>query len=1134
MRMPLPVPPALSFVAVPPVAAAAQKFAAPPGAAPRLTGQPVGSDPYYYTTPRALDRVVSCHPTSPPVPPRSEGRDLPLRSEVSGCPVAEGRRLNPAAVTPPRGTAESRYSEASYRSHAPLESRYYVEGAQSLSQTERGLADLDMHSFEFDGKSPYTRGERRKLPEGEMGLESRNGGFPHHGPQRSAWVGRPDDRGERYRRERLEDDDFDRRPYASARPAYKQTGGPVQQRSPSYSPDRRARGRSGGREHAGWSYHAANGGRLPGAPPQRHLEGDRYQSKDPFHGSGYSSQSRDAGVPGRRPFLAENHRRGSCHPCAFYAVGRCRNGEECRNCHDEEHSDPRSPLFALDVLHRKGLCIVCIDFKKKGMCDDPDRAHGMLYCHHPQHCSSTGDYAEERRDNAAYSSGSGTRRAPADHSPKIRRPGGDWGDSHVSSGRCRQREDDYEDYSGRESARRRLQSPERSSRGYGSSARPDSGVSGGSKYMSPGKEDYCGRERGPGGGGSGVRTASLGLSRGVQPSNSRMHPPRACEERRCVPCAVFFAEGRCRQTDCSRCHEPCHGTASSSLFYQRVLHEMNRCEPCRAFADGCCPVNEAVCRFCHDPSHAGDRLPVLKSPSAPYYVSRRGPYEANPGRSAGGSSYRGGREDDSLRRREPLGGGRGGGADVGSRVAAGGDSDRSYPSRGPRVQRVERGGAAYGGAHPERCVPCLWYFQHVTGCGKGRSCTGCHHEDHRDPQSDLHPSKRLHVLGRCVPCRNHFKGICPRQAEACGFCHHEDHGNVVGSKDDGRAGEEERKEGTERKEHDGSRSHETRSSESGGQATECSVDARGNKEGEGCRAPATSELGEKAGGGETGGTGGSPDSREDKLTEKESGKEGDSKSARNATKTAVSYVRQRGQNEPRAHERGVCRPCAFYFIGPQGCLKRERCPDCHHADHANPHSSAHPSKLLHLKGTCRPCIPFQRGNCQKTPENCVYCHHSSHLDEVSQDRELGDRHADAVEENEQIDATEFPVQDLDDDPSCCQEDHPESSPSQQLSPGDSRHSSRRGGELGEAPPNGDQGKSGSSDGSEVGRVTEYTGVSLDQVKRPEQDAGDAKGNTGGEDASVADQSCPLDGPPRPYGDASQDPAVEEGAKDKSA
>ncbi|KFH13685.1 hypothetical protein TGVAND_212220 [Toxoplasma gondii VAND] len=976
-----------------------------------------------------------------------------------------------------------------------------------------------MHFLSCTDGKPHARGDRRNLLEEEMGLDSRNeGGFSHHASQRG-WVGRPDD-GEWYRRERGNSDDFDRRQHAASRSGdYTPSGGRMHMRGPSYSPDRRVQERSGGREYAGPVGYSSNGGGLPVGPSQRLLEGERYSSKDPFHGSAYSHPARDASDSLRRPLVAENHNRGTCHPCVFYAVGRCRNGGECRNCHEEEHSDTRSPLFALDVLHRKGLCIVCIDFKRKGICNDPDRAHRLLYCHHPQHRPNAGDFAEDRgRDSAACTAG--PRRALEDLSPKVYRSAGYWGEAHISAGRCRQREEEYDDCSGRESARRRLLSPELCSRGYGSSMRAYSGVAGGSKCMSPpGKDDYCGHERGTGGG-SGGRTASLCVGRGVQPPNSRLHPPRVCEERRCVPCSVFFSEGRCRRIDCARCHEPCHGSASSPLFYHRVLHDMNRCEPCRAFADGCCPLSDGACCFCHDRSHAGDRLSSLK-PAAMYYPARREPYEATSGRAAGGPSYRGAREVDSFRRREPLGVGRDG-LDKGSR---GGDSgDRNYASRGgPRVQRVERGGAALGGTHPDRCVPCLWYFQHVTGCGKGRACSGCHHEDHRDPQSDLHPSKRLHVLGRCVPCRNYFKGICPRQAEACGFCHHEEHRSMTGSKGE-RVREEERK---EQREQDGSRQEECGKTLGG---LGCSVETPRNKEGESRTVSVTSGSGEKVDKGEPGGPGESEEPREEeRKTEKEADKEGYSgKLAKNGgTKRAVHYVRQRGQNEPRAHERGVCRPCAFYFIGPQGCLKRDRCPDCHHADHANPHSSAHPSKLLHLKGTCRPCISFQRGTCTKAAENCVYCHHSSHLHEACDDRESGDKQ-ETMEESDQVDAAEFPVQDLGDGPVCCQEEQLENSPCCQQLPGESYPiSDKRGGESEETPVGGDRSKVCLCDEQEMDRGTESTDVVGDHETKPEQHAG-GKGNIG-DDETVAGHSCPLIVSPRPDDEADKALVTEEGA-----
>ncbi|PFH35863.1 hypothetical protein BESB_055140 [Besnoitia besnoiti] len=415
----------------------------------------------------------------------------------------------------------------------------------------------------------------------------------------------------------------------------------------------------------------------------------------------------------------------------------------------------------------------------------------------------------------------------------------------------------------------------------------------------------------------------------------------------------------------------------------------------------------------------GDRSGSTKPSVARFQASPRrgGPYDGAGGRAGGAPSYRRGWEEDGGRRKEPLATcpRRGGpGLEKSSRAAAGADAaDCGFGSRaGPRIQRADRGAAAVGGPHPDRCIPCLWYFQHVTGCGKGRSCTSCHHEDHRDPQSDLHPSKRLHALGRCVPCRNHFKGICPRRAEACGFCHQEEHRKALGAKESGdetvevvplapgapARRDEERKNSGERSP-EGSAPQKTDLGASGPGGDEELVIASSVSGSE-----KTVAHGEKAEAGQE---------KRDQETGKSDRKGEDHRAAKAGDKNAVHYVRQRGQNEPRAHERGVCRPCSFYFIGPQGCLKRERCPDCHHADHANPHSAAHPSKLLHLKGQCRPCIPFKRGTCAKSPENCVYCHHSSHLVE-GQDTASQQKQADVAESEGQPDTAEFPVQDLDD------------------------------------------------------------------------------------------------------------------------
>ncbi|PFH35864.1 hypothetical protein BESB_055150 [Besnoitia besnoiti] len=439
-----------------------------------------------------------------------------------GSAHSEGRDSSADAVYAPASPCSYRaHSSSAYASQArdsgpppPLGERRGAGGPQSR-RYDAGFADRsatlspakdpcanNMGSPPFGGSRPaYSRSGWPNPQPNSGGGRGPGGSRPqYHRAPRDVWMAGEEDRGGRTRRERYSEDEREEalefiRPPAPTRPVgypNKTVGGGgrgVRQRSPSYSPERRGppppKVSGGGRDFvtsAAAGHHSASGGRTPETVSRRLIVEDRYASKEPFYGtsSRYTEKPRETGESTRRAFAPENHARGSCHPCAFYAVGRCRNGVDCRNCHDEDHSDPHSPLFALDVLHKMGLCIVCIDFKKKGVCDDSDRVHGMLYCHHPHHCptSQHGRVEESRgKDDLLHAGGSGVRRAVTDPPSKIRRRD-DWGENYVSSSRSRQ-EEDCGDYMFRDSGRRRLLSCERYAPTYNPSSRSYSTVGGG-------------------------------------------------------------------------------------------------------------------------------------------------------------------------------------------------------------------------------------------------------------------------------------------------------------------------------------------------------------------------------------------------------------------------------------------------------------------------------------------------------------------------------------------------------------------------------------------------------------------------------------------------------------------------------
>ncbi|KJP88812.1 hypothetical protein AK88_01502 [Plasmodium fragile] len=232
------------------------------------------------------------------------------------------------------------------------------------------------------------------------------------------------------------------------------------------------------------------------------------------------------------------------------------------------------------------------------------------------------------------------------------------------------------------------------------------------------------------------------------------------------------------------------------------------------------------------------------------------------------------------------------------------------------------------------CHPCVYYFIGFYGCSNGKRCLNCHHEDHRNPHTLFHPSRLLHVKKLCVPCANYFKGDCTRPMHACVYCHNEAHARET--------------------------SWETGDGENGGDATQ----------GKG-----THPKGDRA---------------REEISEEDVYKEDIIKGERAKVERQPGkhfhYVKQVGYRERDAHDRGVCHPCTFFFSGNNGCLKRNRCPNCHNRDHADIHSSYHPSKLLHYKGICYPCIGHMKGTCKRRSYECVYCHNEEHLSEDRKDQ----------------------------------------------------------------------------------------------------------------------------------------------------
>lgn len=619
----------------------------------------------------------------------------------------------------------------------------------------------------------------------------------------------------------------------------------------------------------------------------------------------------------------ERHAAGTCHPCVFFAAGRCRNGGDCRSCHAPSHADRSSRQYAPLVLHRRNLCYVCTAFAANRSCDGKDAWHQFVFCHHPSHRFEGGGSSASQQGLPSGSNGGSSRRPPSSSTG-----GGGSFDYHAGGPSHSQQQPPH------------LHAAPPQQQPHHRHPQPHSH----SQQQPPAKVRRLGnndRERVSGssppppaessGGGAAGRCSGGGSSGG------------GCLGRDCRPCASYFAERRCIAQDrgerCANCHHPCHEEKGSGAYFHSVLHGTGRCTSCRAFAAGGCPLPAAACRFCHHPSH---RPP----PQSQQSKTQQQPLGA--GSLAGGGAPRSSGVPSSQ---QPS---------AGVSLSAGASSQRASQGAGQQTAAAGAspiGSGAGGGRHPEECFPCVYYFCNAFGCARGDRCKRCHHEAHRDLKGGLHPSLILHGRGACQPCRK-FQLTADCEKRECVFCHDPDH---LPKKADGEGG--------------GRGTRDTREPREDAVVGRDGVAISDQRDG----------RGEQTGGVDS--NGGSPSSSRRGLGK---GREEGAASGKAAAGSAASAARpparkytlpqQRVQFDEEAHQRGVCLPCVAFFCSPAGCTSAS-CRKCHDASHANPHSPAHPSVLLHLKQQCSPCSNLLLGCCQyeKAPALCCGCHHPDHL-----------------------------------------------------------------------------------------------------------------------------------------------------------
>ncbi|CRG97824.1 conserved Plasmodium protein, unknown function [Plasmodium gallinaceum] len=271
------------------------------------------------------------------------------------------------------------------------------------------------------------------------------------------------------------------------------------------------------------------------------------------------------------------------------------------------------------------------------------------------------------------------------------------------------------------------------------------------------------------------------------------------------------------------------------------------------------------------------------------------------------------------------------------------------------------------------CHPCVYYFVGFSGCLNGKNCLNCHHEDHRNPHSIFHPSRFLHIKKLCVPCSSYFKGECTRHMHTCVYCHYDSHKKEFeeSSKTKKEINEKYKKEETDdyKEDKDNKKENTNDINEKEQKNIYDKNIENDNKEHK------EEEEEEKIKNGEI-----KDEKKENKreTLEKTEINEGN-KDVLDEKKKEFVYAKQTGYKERDAHERGVCHPCAFYFSGKNGCLKKNNCINCHDRDHEDINSPYHPSKLLHYKGICSPCQENMKGLCKRASFDCVHCHNEEHI-----------------------------------------------------------------------------------------------------------------------------------------------------------
>ncbi|SCO73305.1 centrosomal protein CEP120, putative [Plasmodium vivax] len=675
-------------------------------------------------------------------------------------------------------------------------------------------------------------------------------------------------------------------------------------------------------------------------------------------------------------YSLEEHDAGRCVPCAFYFSSGCNYSLHCRNCHHEEHRNSSSYMCHYRMLHRMRKCKPCVDYFR-GTCrhnqtGTPREMDQCAYCHHESHRRQMERMAKGRARKGSISSqsSSGSKRQWRSSTQSAAKPKGQLGSATRSAAK----------------PRGQLRSSSLST------LEPKSRTRSSSLSTLASKQKFARDHRSPSGVYTKMNSKSPNKS-ALSDSHKKLTTPNGRQnEEKAPPSSKREDEGEDSKAEGPNCTLPCKGEGKNASNGTPISTKEEKEATDRRTPKGAIIKNKGVTED-NNWRSVKDATLGKGMPNGRYREARHIRKYSTPERaSSGGSSQvcsrnernrgnhrnrgnRGNCVSSNSHSRAPRAGesawSSGGSQPSESQSDAGHRTDSPHPGESEKKgvltkkeevkswrrkeEPIKQGTHNLSSHHSllsrhekGACHPCVYYFIGFYGCSNGRRCLNCHHEDHRNPHTLFHPSRLLHVKKLCVPCANYFKGECTRPMHACVYCHDESHAGEAswGRGDGANGGDASAKKGLSK-----------------GDTT---------KKGRTKEEPPKEEISKE-------------DLPKEKISEGKISDE-DPPKANRETGKHFYYVKQVGYRERDAHDRGVCHPCTFFFSGNNGCLKRNRCPNCHNREHADIHSSYHPSKLLHYKGICYPCVGHMKGTCRRRSYECVYCHNEEHLSEDRKDQ----------------------------------------------------------------------------------------------------------------------------------------------------